>query len=227
MDFVSIVILSGASFIGAPGQDMWTFTATSSGDNYSWNSPTPITATGEHYEMLYTITSATVMVSYIGIEFGPIDVMDQLTEDLIDTWRSATGPAPLDFGWIEVVTPEDANPPTLAFDWLVEIDGKGFATYRMENLYLGQAEHDLGWPWGSVTVNIESGSITADLGLASVAAPCYADVTGDGNVDVSDILEVISGWGYCFECPADVNRDDVIDVSDLLEIVSGWGPCPR
>jgi hypothetical protein len=76
-------------------------------------------------------------------------------------------------------------------------------------------------------VNLESGTIVADLGVASVDTPCYADITQDGIVDVSDILEVISGWGYCLDCPADINQDDLINVIDLLEIVSSWGPCPR
>jgi|TARA_B110000495_G_C23031077_1_gene614096 hypothetical protein len=227
MDFISIVLLSGSALIGPPDQDMWTFAATSSGENFSWTSPNPITATGTDYEMLYTITEATVMVSYIGIEFGPNDVMDMISEDLINTWRSSTGPAPLDFGWIHISAPANQDPPALSFDWRVELDGKGNVIYRMENLFFGQSEYDLGWPWGSVLVNLESGTIVADLGVASVDTPCYADITQDGIVDVSDILEVISGWGYCLDCPADINQDDLINVIDLLEIVSSWGPCPR
>ncbi|MFT4592915.1 MAG: hypothetical protein ACI9JK_000616 [Phycisphaerales bacterium] len=227
MDFISIVLLSGSALIGPPDQDLWTFAATSNGENFAWTSPNPITAEGSHYEMLYTITEATVMVSYIGIVFGPNDVMDMLSEDVIDTWRSSAGPVPLDFGWTHVSAPIDQDPPALSFDWRVELDGKGNVTYRMENVFLGQSEYDLGWPWGSVTVNLESGTIVADLGVASVTPPCYADITQDGQVNVSDILEVISGWGYCHECPADVNQDSVIDVADLLEIVSSWGPCPR
>ena len=227
MDFISIVLLSGSALIGPPDQDMWTFAATSSGENFSWTSPNPITATGTDYEMLYTITEATVMVSYIGIEFGPNDVMDMITEDLINTWRSSPGPAPLDFGWIHISAPANQDPPALSFDWRVELDGKGNVIYRMENLFFGQSEYDLGWPWGSVLVNLESGTIVADLGVASVDTPCYADITQDGIVDVSDILEVISGWGYCLDCPADINQDDLINIIDLLEIVSSWGPCPR
>ena len=152
--------------------------------------------------------------------------MDMIPPDAIETWRASQGPAPLDFGWTTVITPEDQTPPSLAYDWIVEIDAQGFVTYRMENLFLGQADYDLGWPWGWVTVNIESGTIDGTVAIQSVLNPCYADINGDSMVDVIDLLEVIGNWGYCLDCPADVNRDAYIDVTDLLELVGTWGPCP-
>ncbi len=53
---------------------------------------------------------------------------------------------------------------------------------------------------------------------------CPADVTGDGDVNVSDILEIISVWGTNDQ-EADVNNDGIVNVSDLLTVVSDWGPC--
>jgi len=226
MTFISTFLLTGLTLIGPPDEGTWSFIGTSSGDNVLWTSPSPITAIGDNYEMLYTINAATVMVSYIGITFGPIDVIDMLPEDVIETWRATTGPAPLDFGWIEVVAPADQDPPAIAFDWIVEIDAKGYVSYRMENLFLGQSDYDLGWPWGSVTVNVESGTIDSTLSIQSVAPPCYADINGDTVVDVVDLLEAIGSWGYCFECPADINQDALVDVTDLLAIVAAWGQCP-
>ncbi len=227
MECMSLALLCGVCLIGPPDQGSWEFVGASSGENYMWTSPKPIAADGKFYEMLYTVQSATVMVSYIGIDFGPIDVKDQIPEDSIETWRVATGPTPLDFGWTEVIAPVDQDPPSIAYDWLVEIDQKGHVTYRMENLYFGQSEYDLGWPWGTVTVNIESGEIGSLLEVQIVSTPCYADVTNDSIVDVNDLLEVIGSWGYCFECIGDTNQDSVIDVTDLLAIVAAWGPCPR
>lgn len=58
---------------------------------------------------------------------------------------------------------------------------------------------------------------------------CPADLTGDGVVDVSDLLQLLSAWGLCTrggECPADISGDDVVDVSDLLVLISAWGVCP-
>ncbi len=226
MELTTIVLLSGMALVGPRGQGSWDFTASSSGENYSWTSPTTVNPAIDNYEMLYTVLGARVMVTYIGISFGPIDVMEMIPPDVIETWRASQGPAPLDFGWIQVVTPEDQEPPSFSYDWIVEIDAKGYVTYRMENLYLGQADYDLGWPWGTVTVNIESGSIDGSLAIQSVINPCYADITGDSIVDVSDLLEVIAAWGFCINCPPDINRDDLVDISDLLEIVASWGHCP-
>ncbi|MDG2291745.1 MAG: right-handed parallel beta-helix repeat-containing protein, partial [Phycisphaerales bacterium] len=42
---------------------------------------------------------------------------------------------------------------------------------------------------------------------------CLGDVTGDGAVNVTDLLAVISGWG------------DPYSVSDLLDVIAGWGAC--
>lgn len=52
---------------------------------------------------------------------------------------------------------------------------------------------------------------------------CPADPSGDGIVDVEDLLAVIAGWGTD---AADLNFDGTTDVSDLLLVIGGWGPCP-
>ena len=43
---------------------------------------------------------------------------------------------------------------------------------------------------------------------------CDGDVNGDGQVNVTDLLAVIAGWGNPY------------DVSDLLAVIAGWGSCP-
>jgi T5SS/PEP-CTERM-associated repeat protein len=50
-----------------------------------------------------------------------------------------------------------------------------------------------------------------------------ADLTGDGVVDVFDLLELLGDWGPCAECPADLNDDGVVDVFDLLALLGAWG----
>ncbi len=58
---------------------------------------------------------------------------------------------------------------------------------------------------------------------------CEADLTGDGTVDVSDLLTVIGNWGACVSppnCPGDVNGDETVNVSDLLAVIGAWGACP-
>ena len=51
-----------------------------------------------------------------------------------------------------------------------------------------------------------------------------SDITGDGQVDVDDLLFVFDQWGLA-NSPADVNEDGIVDVSDLLIVVRNWGEC--
>lgn len=64
-------------------------------------------------------------------------------------------------------------------------------------------------------------------------ASCLGDIAGggsggDGVVDVSDLLALLSAWGACPEnkaCGADLNSDGIVDVSDLLLLLGAWGTC--
>lgn len=57
-------------------------------------------------------------------------------------------------------------------------------------------------------------------------APPSPDFNGDGVVDVSDLLTLLSQWGPCGgdDCPFDLNLDGTVDVSDLLILLGHWGP---
>jgi hypothetical protein len=56
--------------------------------------------------------------------------------------------------------------------------------------------------------------------------PCPWDLSGNGNVDVVDLLMVIGSWGPCAGCPADFDGDGVVNVVDLLALIANFGPCP-
>jgi hypothetical protein len=66
------------------------------------------------------------------------------------------------------------------------------------------------------------------LQVKVVPEPCAADLNGDFQVDVTDLVEVITDWG-CTEpfgpCPGDVNADGTVDVLDLVEVITEWGNC--
>ncbi len=49
-----------------------------------------------------------------------------------------------------------------------------------------------------------------------------ADINGDGVVDVSDLLLLLSAWGESCTM-ADLNDDGNVNVSDLLLLLSNWG----
>ncbi len=60
--------------------------------------------------------------------------------------------------------------------------------------------------------------------------PCegiVGDITGDGVVDVLDLLELLGQWGPCpdppEDCLADLDGNGVVDVLDLLILLGNWG----
>jgi len=55
---------------------------------------------------------------------------------------------------------------------------------------------------------------------------CEGDITGDGIVDISDLLVVINQWGACAGCVADIDGNNVVNVNDLLIVINAWGVCP-
>jgi hypothetical protein len=61
--------------------------------------------------------------------------------------------------------------------------------------------------------------------------PPDPDITGDGNVNVQDMLAVINAWGPCAQpcppsCAADIGPgtgDCTVNVADLLMVINNWG----
>jgi len=61
---------------------------------------------------------------------------------------------------------------------------------------------------------------------AIVPSPaCPADLNGDGVVNVSDLLLLLSAWGPNVGHAADLTGDGVVNVSDLLLLLGAWGAC--
>jgi hypothetical protein len=64
---------------------------------------------------------------------------------------------------------------------------------------------------------------------------CPADIaptpSGDGLVNIDDLLAVINGWGSCAtpcppHCVADVTQNCEVNIDDLLVVINAWGACP-
>jgi hypothetical protein len=67
-------------------------------------------------------------------------------------------------------------------------------------------------------------TVTA-LGPAPLEPPsCAGDTNDDGVVDVTDLVNVITGWNGA-DPAADVNDDGIVDVQDLVIVTTEWGPC--
>ncbi len=63
--------------------------------------------------------------------------------------------------------------------------------------------------------------------IITVVQEDLGDTNGDGVVNITDLLAVISSWGTCppvpGNCVGDVNGDLIVDVNDLLMVISHWG----
>ncbi|MHC4947998.1 MAG: DNRLRE domain-containing protein [Planctomycetota bacterium] len=57
---------------------------------------------------------------------------------------------------------------------------------------------------------------------------CPQDTDRNGEVDVTDLLDVLGSWGSCKFgtcCDADTDGDGLVNVNDLLDVLGVWGPC--
>ncbi len=73
--------------------------------------------------------------------------------------------------------------------------------------------------------NSSSGTGTMSIACTPAPPPCPADTNNDGQVNVTDLLAVITAFGPCTGCPADINHDGVVNVADLLAVIAAFGPC--
>ena len=66
---------------------------------------------------------------------------------------------------------------------------------------------------------------------------CAGDLVVDGQVNVTDLLNLLAGWGVCpppcspglvndpDTCPTDIDRSCGTNIGDLLELLAAWGMC--
>ncbi len=76
-------------------------------------------------------------------------------------------------------------------------------------------------------VRIEGGGLDKQAVPASMWSheiEVVGDINEDGQVDVTDLLQVILDWGSCppFNCPSDLDGNGLVNVEDLLIVLSGW-----
>ena len=55
---------------------------------------------------------------------------------------------------------------------------------------------------------------------------CPGDTTGDGLIDINDVMHILSAWGSD-DVNADFDENGLVDVNDVLILLSRFGePCP-
>ena len=69
-------------------------------------------------------------------------------------------------------------------------------------------------------------SILSTVDAPSGPGTCYqlGDVLPDGQIDIDDLLVLISSWG---SSDHDLTGDNIVSIDDLLVLFENWGSCPR
>ena len=78
--------------------------------------------------------------------------------------------------------------------------------------------------WGAIAVWCTEFNVL--FSSRAFVAPCLEDVSGDGSVNVTDLLVLLGEWGTTCPCSADIDCDGVVNVTDLLALLAAWGDCP-
>ena len=101
-------------------------------------------------------------------------------------------------------------------------------------LEMGQAAGAIGYdeplPSGFYTFWAQETSDSNDewvlsVVLSPVDTTCVADVNGNGSVDFSDLVQLLSAFGPCASCVEDLDESGSVDFNDLDSMLSFWGPC--
>ncbi len=79
------------------------------------------------------------------------------------------------------------------------------------------------WSLGD-TIGLDNDGDLAYDGDDGDCGLCPEDITGDGVVDLLDLLATLAAWGTA-DPAADINGDGIVDVLDLLAVLGAWGPC--
>ena len=95
--------------------------------------------------------------------------------------------------------------------WNFASKGLGFMSFS-----LGYGE-----PWQP---GIQS-AVAATIIEGTPVGPCPADLDGNGDVGILDLLALLAAWGSNPGHPADFNNDGTVGILDLLTLLANWGPC--
>ena len=79
-----------------------------------------------------------------------------------------------------------------------------------------------------IRISVPSDAFFApEVDAVADVAPRYAgDVTLDGFVGITDLLEVLAAWGQIGQHPADIDSSGQVDIGDLLLVLTDWGSQP-
>ncbi len=64
---------------------------------------------------------------------------------------------------------------------------------------------------------------TFSFDLGQEGGACAADITCNGEVETQD-LALLAAWGVCGCCAEDIDGDGNVGITDFLELLANWGP---
>ena len=130
--------------------------------------------------------------------------------------------------WLSVI-PVDETPEGIQYQQLRTL---GFLNESPAHARDGGAYHGTGYPglfgdeWLSLgEIGVPGGDGDLAMRVEGSRVSCPEDINGDGVVNITDLLALLSAWGSCAGCPEDINGDGVVNITDLLALLSAWGPC--
>ncbi|MGQ0552615.1 MAG: hypothetical protein ACT4PU_05295 [Planctomycetota bacterium] len=183
----------------AAAQSTWNFDITTTGQDVSWLSPTSVDPSATLYSTEYAVTLLEVKVTWLGIPFGPIDATDQIPPEFAAGTGALPGPAPIALLDQPVAFPEPPEPQAFAATLSIGLDGAGFGFASATNVVLGTLQVNLGFPFGTQTVQITSirmaGSLTIhptwfDLGQGLAGAGGTPNLVADGTLQAGSLVEI-------------------------------------
>jgi hypothetical protein len=199
----------------------WPFDLATTGQDVFYTSPTMVRPDAQTYLSRYTIDTVEVKVRYLGIEFGPIDVTDQIPPDQLSADGTHPGPPPFIIIDETLRFPEPPDPVTIEGDLLIEVDMFGWGSLSFTNITLGTATIDLGFPFGEQTVELTYVRIIGDVDVTPIGSLVEGDLDGDGDVDLSDLGILLAAYGV--DDGGDLDGDGDTDLSDLGILLANYG----
>lgn len=201
----------------------WNFDVFTAGDDVFWNSPSAICTAAPRYDASYELTSIQVVVTFIGIDFGPFEVIDEVPPEQLMGADSFEISPPFVIADQHLRYPEPPEAPAFEGDVRIEVDADGFGHASVTDLTLGTLTVDLGFPLGVQTVQLKSVRV---LGSVDVTSVLPGDLNLDDNVDLEDLATQLANYGVssgATEADGDLNADGDVDLEDLATLLANYG----
>jgi hypothetical protein len=75
-------------------------------------------------------------------------------------------------------------------------------------------------------IPLEGRFVTSVFTMDILGKSCPWDLDLDGDVGITDFLDLLAQWGTDPAGPPDFDSNGVVDITDFLELLANWGPCP-